>query len=1076
MLTNIYVSVDGATKVLAEQGVEFKAGEDTVKKVSFELDYVDAKIKKPFSTIKFFIYQNFNVDWLNYVIYPATLTYTVNGTKSITSMYPSGETIPRSSVNSFTWKTTTPGVITSNKLYYKKSSETSYTIITLSNTAQSYKFAKSTFTNGDYQWYVAVKDSWGSSFKSDVKKYKVGAVPTVSFLSIASTWRLKAATTISWKYSDPLGFSQAVAKLGYRVQSGTWKYINLTNGETSYKFASGTFTKVGKYDISIRVKNSDGAWSETKTQTVQIGTVPTLKIASPTTNTIWHVTKDNNISWSWSDALGLKQKTYELQYKPTVSGTWQKVTATSTATSYKFLKNTLTRQSYDFRVRACNADDVYSEWSTVTIQVGSVPTLSMTYPNANDTILRTQANTFTWNYTDKTGFLQTAYEISYKLTSSIEWTTITKNTANQYHVFSASYFEFSKYNFKIRVKNDDGNWSEYKSFNVQVGSVPTVSILNPENNAVLHRNIDNAFEWKVTDSLDLGQKAYELRYRMVTDIEWTVIAQEASATSYILRANSLDYNNYVWQVRVQNIDDNWSAWSAERKFEYGTLSVINLIYPADGDNVRLVEPLTVQWETTNKNDVPQKAYSLEYKVSSAEEWTTITGTTGTSRSIPSEALTHDHYDLRLKIQNADNVWTDYVYFSVLVGIEPSLTASFPVDINIKKDIEQTFTWEVVESTHTGQHSFILGYRKKGDANWTDITQTTADQYYSFAPNTFDAGEYEYRLQITNNDGITTDYTYVSFYVIGVTDAPVLDSVTQSSIPILSWTVTSQDTFEIEIFKEGICVYSSGIQKGYNVRSFRPNIMLPDGKYNINMRCMNEYGFFTEWMSYSFILDTVKPKAYDCFVFANGEHGVTVNKTDFIESDNVIEPDNIYVIRRRYGESDWQIIGKISDDTASYSDREPEKNVEYEYALRSFNSTAGYTDSDPHKIMLKYDGVLIYSGNEYINLTLSETQQFNISHAPAKNMTYIHAVGRVFPIQESSDWMEFNTNFKCYVTYKQFEILYKFMSSGSPLWFKGKDFSYACSIKSMSIVAAHLDRGYDISISLTRIDDEEIELL
>ena len=123
MLTNIYVSVDGATKVLAEQGVEFKAGEDTVKKVSFELDYVDAKIKKPFSTIKFFIYQNFNVDWLNYVIYPATLTYTVNGTKSITSMYPSGETIPRSSVNSFTWKTTTPGVITSNKLYYKKTNK-----------------------------------------------------------------------------------------------------------------------------------------------------------------------------------------------------------------------------------------------------------------------------------------------------------------------------------------------------------------------------------------------------------------------------------------------------------------------------------------------------------------------------------------------------------------------------------------------------------------------------------------------------------------------------------------------------------------------------------------------------------------------------------------------------------------------------------------------------------------------------------------------------------------------------------------------------------------------------------------
>lgn len=939
---------------------------------------------------------------------------------------------------------------------------------------------------GNYNLYVQVKDTWGKTYKSNTITFTLGAKPTVkSLTSITTTWRVNNDNKVDWEFNDPLGLSQSEAIIYIRNVSNTsW----ITYGATSnnyYIFPSGSLQN-GSYVVGVEVVNTDGIKSDIKTLNITVGSVPKINITAPSSGSTWHRTRNNTISWSWSDSLGLGQKSAEIQYKSINTNTWSTLaTISSASTSYTVLANAFSMGAYNFRVRARNTDDNWSEYATFNLNVGATPKVSITSPSSGGSIWRTQANTFTWNFSDVSSFVQSAYEIGYKLTSETSWTTITNNSANTFHVFSANNFKYADYNLRIRVKNDDGVWSAYAQINFKAGSTPTITITGPDNNASLFRASNNLISWTLSDTLRTGQKSYELRYRLTNSTEWIVKSATTSESSYTIPANSLAPNTYIWQVRVQNNDLNWTAWTPERRFTYGSISTLTLISPLDGENVRLLAPLTITWSSTDTLKVGQKSYELGYKLSGSEEWQTLTGTTATSRTIASGTLTHDFYNFRLKIQNNDNVWTEYTYFTLEVGSNPTLYISYPTDANIKKDIQQIFTWELVDSLNTGQYSYEMGYKLESSDEWTVLTEETERQYRSFIADTFDAGKYNWRIRITNNDGISTDYVYADFTIIGITQAPVIVSVTQSAIPTITWTVDSQDTFEFELFNNNERIYASGIQKGKGIRQFTPNIMLADGNYVIKMRCMNEFGYFTEWMTYSFILETVKPSAYNCYIFANEYHGVTVVRS--LELDPVTPgtntstsptPDAIYVLRRKIGEKTWNILGKLStvDETVKFIDNEPVKNVEYEYAVRNYAEEAGYTDSESHLIKLNYKGLLIYDGNEFVNLTLSENTQFAVTHTPSKSFAYSHMIGRTYPVRESSEWMSHDTSWSCFCTFEQYEKLQKFMASNDDLWFKGNDFSFACAIDSITITAAHLNKGYDIKMSVSRINVEEVALI
>lgn len=404
--------------------------------------------------------------------------------------------------------------------------------------------------------------------------------------------------------------------------------------------------------------------------------------------------------------------------------------------------------------------------------------------------------------------------------------------------------------------------------------------------------------------------------------------------------------------------------------------------------------------------------------------------------------------------------------TVTVGIVPSVAIAYPNNVNIRNSNKQLFTWEMTEAIATGQKSYEIQYKKTSEEQWTTIIETAGKQYHEFEANTFDTDVYEWKLKVTNNDDISTDFVSASFIAIGATDAPNITSITNSSIPTINWETSSQDTFEVEIYTADDRIYASGIQVGKNVRSFTPNIMLDDGNYIVKMRSMNEYGYFTEWSDYSFVLNATKPDAVDCMVYANECHGVNI---EAIGSNS----NNLYVLRRKFGASKWNIIGKLQD---VFTDNTILTNVKYEYALRNYQKNAGYADSSSVSIVIEHKGSIIYDGNEFVQLYVTEDEQFNISHRPSKSYTYSYMIGRTYPVREASEWMSHSTSLSCFVLFEEYEKLERFYQSNDPLWFKGDNFSFKCSIDGLQIKETLLGKGYEVSIDLSRTDEEEVMLI
>lgn len=405
---------------------------------------------------------------------------------------------------------------------------------------------------------------------------------------------------------------------------------------------------------------------------------------------------------------------------------------------------------------------------------------------------------------------------------------------------------------------------------------------------------------------------------------------------------------------------------------------------------------------------------------------------------------------------------------IFIGIQPTVEISFPKDVNIRNSLEQVFTWELIEEVPTGQIAYEIGYKKHGDPEtaWTHITGRS-NSYHVFPANTFSTGQYDWRVQVTNKDLMVTEFAEATFTAIGETDMPKITSVTNSSIPSINWSITSQDTFEVEIFSKNEKIYQSGIQVGNGVRTFKPNLMLEDGNYIIKMRAMNEFGFFTKWAEKAFILAPQKPLPVECRVYANGLHGVNITKGSGTAQ-------TLYVIRREFGKTGWKILGKLPSG-GTFTDNTLITNRKYEYALRNYNPNAGYADSNVVSMTLNYQGAIIYNGNKFVKLFKTEEEQFNVIHAPSKSYSYSHAIGRKYPVREASEWISHIVSLSCFVVFDEYEMLEKFYEGNDPLWYKDDNFSYKCSIDSIQIKETLLGRGYTINIDLSRTDEEEVNL-
>lgn len=324
------------------------------------------------------------------------------------------------------------------------------------------------------------------------------------------------------------------------------------------------------------------------------------------------------------------------------------------------------------------------------------------------------------------------------------------------------------------------------------------------------------------------------------------------------------------------------------------------------------------------------------------------------------------------------------------------------------------SWNYISSVGGTQKGFNLQH-STDQSTWTTVSQTTANNYYDAPAGTFTAGNVYWRVQTINEYDETSDYSnIVAFYAIGAPETPVIQSVTNSAKPTITWASSGQQVYQVQALQDETLLHDSGILPGMETRSYKLPIYLANGDYTAKVRIKNEYDMFSEWGIADFTLSVVPPD----------KPTLSAQKTILgIELHIINNSDKALIYR------DNVCIASITGD--AFTDYSAAHGVEYEYFVRAVNSSEAFNDSDPVFIRPELKNNLFAPVSDLGDII---RLRYNKNTIPSKTInlnpisTATYYSGRNHAVTEFSEHEESATVFSFFIqdiaTIKKFKNLIK----------------------------------------------------
>lgn len=416
------------------------------------------------------------------------------------------------------------------------------------------------------------------------------------------------------------------------------------------------------------------------------------------------------------------------------------------------------------------------------------------------------------------------------------------------------------------------------------------------------------------------------------------------------------------------------------------------------------------------------------------------------------------------IESDDNYWFEVI-------------PNYPVSVNIKNDVANIFTWqkqiELPDVIEQAQYTPIVAkhsieYRIT-DQSSEVITQIDTNEFQTIPANTFSVAHYEYRI---------IWYTYGDYYVvsewaefnsIGVGEAPTILSVSNESIPTVTWQDSNQDAFIVRVkdLNQKI-IYDSGIIASLE-KSHKIPKMFKNGTYVVEVKELNIYGLFSEWGSAEFTLNPVEEYApTEIFAYVNNKYGVE------IQGKPAEDAAKTFVVRREKDKEEVEIIGEYSGNV--FIDYSTKGCVFYEYTLRNYN--AGYKDGEWIPLQTKINGIVIQDSRDlsnFIELSASNRSDSSPDWVEEIDRTLYNCLGRRYPVKEPGEWVNSSRTFTAYVSEEKWPQLHEMAMNAPKVFYKSPNEYFACDM-SIGDEGNYVGGGRFVKLTLTRIDDEGVSIL
>ena len=512
-----------------------------------------------------------------------------------------------------------------------------------------------------------------------------------------------------------------------------------------------------------------------------IGTVTTkLPIDTPVLAFVGKTDTEAAFSWNVDTNASSYTVEYKLasetEWKPAES-TWSYSTAGARTTCTAAGLNQTT--DYEFRVRA-NGDDVYetTSWS-MTLSVTTKTKLAV--PVLAE-VGKTDAQiTFEWTAVADAS----SYAVEYKLASAGVWTTLNASWGETSYTVS-ELSQTTDYEFRVKANGDaDYQTSEYS----ETLSVATkTKLAAPVLAEVSKTNTQISFEWAaIADST-----SYTVEYKLASAGVWTTLNASWSDTAYTVSGLS-ETTDYEFRVMA-----NANTVSEFVGSEYSeTLSVTTktkLAAPVLAEVGKTDAQITFSW-TAIAN---ASSYAVEYKLSSAAEWTKAEETWNDVAYTVTGLSAATAYDFRVTA-NGD---TDYQTseYSEMLSVTTDNTIELSADfIKSVADNQTGMTLGTLGVSAFGtdvKDAAFTFYLDNADrsSNFTATWNTEANLFDVIYDNTnITAGDYSFKITAAVGSGasLKTASTQLSFTVTATTD---VNGLIVSGTEGVDWTFNAETDY------------------------------------------------------------------------------------------------------------------------------------------------------------------------------------------------------------------------------------------------------------------------------------------
>lgn len=391
----------------------------------------------------------------------------------------------------------------------------------------------------------------------------------------------------------------------------------------------------------------------------------------------------------------------------------------------------------------------------------------------------------------------------------------------------------------------------------------------------------------------------------------------------------------------------------------------------------------------------------------------------------------------------------------------------PINIYINNIEPVLFKWKYNSEIPNDYQQGIELRGKHELGTWKTLYNSTTLKAteVSIAGSNFDTGKWEWQLRTRNQFGEYSPWSEIVYFnALGLPKAPVVTVQQEGSRPIINWTATYQQVYQVQILNsKNEIVHNSGSIASLSNKTYKIPIFMENGNYTARVRIKNEFDLFSNWGTKTFTINITEREPFDATIYP-------VDDFVFIKPNYAANYFLIY--RSLYGKDEYKRIARFEGD--SYKDYTPKGNEKYIYFVRAVIAEE-FVDSKKVVLScyLKYPVIA-----EVSDLSKRLQIRSNIDEPLKRNYSLLNEsekrfyMGRTFPVTHFSEFKNNSYNLTFHIKEHQLKDLEELYNKKNVILYRDNYRKMYCTVENGIDVKIHSIGGYTISMNILETDYEE----